>query len=67
MFYRATDKSTGSGIGLYIVKEIIEKLNGKIKIQSELDTGTTFIIELPNFSQKEPKLFLMNSVDAENF
>ncbi len=67
MFYRATDRSTGSGIGLYIVKEIIEKLNGKIKIQSELNRGTTFVIELPNFSQKEPKLFMMNSVDAENF
>ncbi len=67
MFYRATEKSTGSGIGLYIVKEIIEKLRGKIKIKSEPDKGTTFIIELPNFSKNEPKLSQMNSVNAECF
>jgi PAS domain S-box-containing protein len=67
MFYRATEKSTGSGIGLYIVKEIIEKLRGKIKIKSEPNKGTTFIVELPNFSKNEPRLFQMNTVDAEYF
>ncbi|MBW6478475.1 MAG: PAS domain S-box protein [Bacteroidales bacterium] len=67
MFYRATEKSTGSGIGLYIVKEILEKLRGKIKVKSEPNKGTTFIIELPNFSKNEPRLFQMNSVDAEYF
>ena len=67
MFYRATDKSTGSGIGLYIVKEIVEKLKGKIKVKSELRKGTTFIIELPNFSKNEPKLIQMNSVDFDCF
>ncbi len=48
MFYRATDEHTGSGLGLYIVKEAIEKLGGEIEIQSVLGRGTTFFIELPN-------------------
>ncbi len=67
MFYRATEKSTGSGIGLYIVKEIIEKLEGKIKVKSQPGQGTTFVVELPNYSKNEPRLFQMNTVDAEYF
>ncbi len=41
MFYRANAHSTGSGLGLYIVKESVMKLGGKIEIQSELKLGTT--------------------------
>jgi PAS domain S-box-containing protein len=48
MFFRLSGKTEGSGIGLYIVKETIEKLAGSIQIQSELGTGTTFIITLKN-------------------
>lgn len=48
MFYRATEKSEGSGLGLYIVKENIEKLRGNIKVTSELKKGTAFEIILPN-------------------
>ncbi|MES2778355.1 MAG: PAS domain-containing sensor histidine kinase [Bacteroidota bacterium] len=48
MFYRVSKKSVGSGIGLYIVKETIEKLNGSITLESELGEGTTFNISIPN-------------------
>ncbi|HRJ29292.1 MAG TPA: PAS domain S-box protein [Cyclobacteriaceae bacterium] len=48
MFYRATEQSDGSGIGLYIVKNAVEKLEGRIKAESQEDMGTTFYIELPN-------------------
>jgi two-component sensor histidine kinase len=48
MFYRAAETSTGSGLGLYIVKETIQKLNGSIKLDSELSKGTKIQIELPN-------------------
>ena len=48
MFYRATEQSNGSGIGLYIVKNTIEKLGGSIAVESEVGTGTTFTIILPN-------------------
>jgi PAS domain S-box-containing protein len=48
MFYRATNLSTGSGLGLYIAKEAIEKINGTMKIESELTQGTKFSITIPN-------------------
>ncbi len=47
MFYRATDDGAGSGLGLYIVKEAIDKLNGSINIQSEIGKGTTVEFRIP--------------------
>lgn len=47
MFYRATDDGAGSGLGLYIVKEAIDKLNGQIDIQSEVGKGTTVRFAIP--------------------
>ena len=47
MFYRATDDGAGSGLGLYIVKEAIEKLNGQINIESELGKGTIVTVQIP--------------------
>lgn len=48
MFYRATEYSEGSGIGLYIVKNAIEKLGGKIRVESKPQVGTSFDIIIPN-------------------
>lgn len=48
MFYRVSQDSVGSGLGLYIVKEAVHKLNGEIKVQSEIGVGTTFLIKIPN-------------------
>lgn len=48
MFQRATVQSEGSGLGLYIVKKALDKLNGRIDVKSEIGTGTTFIITVPN-------------------
>lgn len=48
MFFRANDQNTGSGLGLFIVKETADKLRGKIKLESEAGKGSTFIIEIPN-------------------
>jgi len=47
MFYRASDKSNGAGLGLYIVKETVDKLGGKVSIDSEIETGTTVEIDIP--------------------
>jgi len=47
MFYRANANSTGSGLGLYIVKESVTKLGGEIKIQSEPKLGTTITFIMP--------------------
>ncbi|MFT5251419.1 MAG: PAS domain S-box-containing protein [Flavobacteriales bacterium] len=48
MFYRLASKKVGSGIGLYIVKDTVEMLEGTIAIDSELTKGTCFIIKLKN-------------------
>lgn len=48
MFFRATELSKGSGLGLYIVKSTLEKLGGKIRVSSVFGEGTSFRIELPN-------------------
>ncbi|MBP6178813.1 MAG: hypothetical protein KA473_08220 [Anaerolineales bacterium] len=48
-FYRVPGERTvtGTGLGLYICKQIIMAHHGKIWVESVLDAGTTFIIELP--------------------
>ncbi len=48
MFYRASEDSRGSGLGLYIVKETVAKLKGTISVISSLGQGSTFTLVLPN-------------------
>lgn len=43
----ATRSGEGSGIGLALVKELVDLLNGKIKVVSEVDQGSEFIVYLP--------------------
>ena len=50
MFYRVSEQSVGSGLGLYIVKETIEKLNGKITMDSTPGVGTKVYIQVPNLN-----------------
>jgi len=52
MFYRASDRSGGSGLGLYIVKEMIDKLEGTIRVESEFGEGTTFFVIIPTQHKK---------------
>ncbi|MEJ1240545.1 HAMP domain-containing sensor histidine kinase [Chryseolinea sp. T2] len=47
MFYRATDRSQGSGLGLYIVKEVVEKMGGTITVDSIEGEGTSFAVSIP--------------------
>ncbi len=48
MFYRATNERQGSGLGLYIVKETVDKLKGQVQVTSEQGVGTTFTFIIPN-------------------
>lgn len=48
MFFRGNTASDGSGIGLYIVKQAVQKLNGSIALESKANQGTKFTIHLPN-------------------
>ncbi len=47
MYYRASEVSKGSGLGLFIVNESVNKLNGKIHISSQKDVGSTISITFP--------------------
>jgi signal transduction histidine kinase len=42
-----TTKSKGQGLGLAVVKKLVEALNGHISFETEVGKGTTFIIEMP--------------------
>ena len=46
-FYQGADNSGGFGLGLPICKELVERMGGKISIESEVGIGTTVKIELP--------------------
>lgn len=48
MFYRGHPDSTGSGLGLFIVKNALEKMKGSINFVSEVGKGTTFTVLIPN-------------------
>ena len=47
MFFRGSTTGTGTGLGLYICKQILDKLNGSIEVSSKHHEGSTFVITLP--------------------
>ncbi len=47
MFFRATEQSTGSGLGLYILKETLHRIGGRISFQSQPTRGSKFVVEFP--------------------
>jgi Signal transduction histidine kinase len=55
-------RQCGSGLGLYITKHIIDKMNGRIEAFSKLGMGTTFIIGIPTYS---PSSFMPEYAEKE--
>lgn len=53
LFTRATQKNVGTGLGLYMVKEAVEQMGGKILLDSELHHGTTITVTLPSLIKAE--------------
>ncbi|UXX78224.1 tetratricopeptide repeat-containing sensor histidine kinase [Reichenbachiella carrageenanivorans] len=47
MFYRANDEVQGSGLGMFILKSAVEKLEGEVSLMSEVNKGTKFVVLLP--------------------
>lgn len=50
MFVKGTNKSKGAGLGLYLVKIAMDKLKGKVTVESKVDVGSKLIFQLPNMS-----------------
>ncbi len=48
MFYRANDVVVGTGLGLYILKRAVERLNGEVNVSSRLGVGSKFNVYLPH-------------------
>ena len=59
MFFRGTDTSQGNGLGLYLVKKAVEKLNGTIHVESQEKKFTAFSIIIP-----KQKVFAHNPIAA---
>jgi signal transduction histidine kinase len=49
-FTRFNNEQEGRGIGLYIIKKMVERNGGSIKIESKLNCGTTFTLELLEYA-----------------
>jgi two-component system, sensor histidine kinase and response regulator len=51
LFHRATQRNVGSGLGLYMVKESVEQLKGNVLLSSNMGSGTTITVHLPDLKQ----------------
>jgi len=51
MFFRANDKSEGSGLGLFIVSELVEKIKAEIDLKSQFEKGTEVKLNIPSLKK----------------
>jgi len=56
-FYRVNEnQTTGSGLGLFITKELVERHGGHIAVASEPGVGSTFTVRLPAIAKDQPTI-----------
>lgn len=48
MFFRGTNDTESSGMGLYIMKQALERVEGRVSVESKVNTGTRFELFLPD-------------------
>jgi two-component system sensor histidine kinase/response regulator len=53
LFHRATQRNVGSGLGLYMVKESVEQMNGTVILKSEQGSGTSVQVILPDLKRTD--------------
>jgi len=56
----------GIGIGIYLVKQLVESLNGEFKIESVINKGTTVILEFPYNIEEKSKIYQESQINLEN-
>jgi signal transduction histidine kinase len=55
MFSRGSNKYQGTGIGLALVRKVMDRMGGRVGVESELGKGSRFWIELPAaYARSEP-------------
>ena len=67
-FYRLDPNLTrgvgGTGLGLYISREIVRRMDGRIWVESEPGEGSTFIVELPRLAAREAREAALSAIAA---
>ncbi len=47
LYVRASERSKGNGLGLYVVRKLVEQFNGTVTVRSEPNEGAVFTVKLP--------------------
>jgi PAS domain S-box-containing protein len=66
MFKRGTEKSDGSGLGLYIVSKALQLLGGNIKVKSSRGLGSSFKIDIPNNQTSSVRVHSSEKANAKS-
>jgi len=61
------DHAQGTGIGLSVVKKIVELNAGSVWVESELGKGSTFFFTMPKSGVRQESNFQMSSADANSY
>lgn len=56
-----TTKEQGTGLGLCLVKKVVDEHQGKIVVKSTVGVGSTFILEFPNYTEGYTKIYYNDS------
>ena len=62
---KSNSRSMGTGIGLSLVKQLVEAMNGTVSVESEENNGTKFTINLP-ISHSDNQVVSLNELPAVN-
>lgn len=65
-FFSTKPPGEGTGLGLFVVRGIVEKLGGTIKVESRLGSGTSFCIRLPKYLEVKKELTENHPVDSSD-